>query len=169
MNPEIQLLVGCLVVSIALSYAWWVSLRVTCLKEEIFAIRDRLFDDALEQCRLADPAYVDARGRLNMLIRFAHMWNFPVFIAVLVSPSPGRKRIESEDAQFDAFIQTAIDEASTRYVMYMLTSTLTGRFVAIFAVTLMPWIAITSWLKRRVYRLIETQADIPEEDLRHFA
>lgn len=115
--------VGSFLVSSAFAYAWWASIRVTFLREELFAIRDRLWDVARERGRLTDAAHIQARRHLNAIIRTAGLYSVPT-LNVMVRRG---RNLPSEDrmATCDNVLGKAIDEAYgaswellTRYIFF---------------------------------------------------
>ena len=73
MNYEfIWILIGALVLSVSVSYGLWAKLRIVLLRQDLFVIRDRLWDRAGELSGFDDPAYRHARKHLNDAVRIEH-------------------------------------------------------------------------------------------------
>src|SRR6056297_2477608 len=53
-------------------YLAWRQLRVVFLRQDLFAIRDHLWDRAKKSDGFSDPAYREAREALNGVILYAH-------------------------------------------------------------------------------------------------
>ncbi|MEX2187489.1 MAG: hypothetical protein WD875_11870 [Pirellulales bacterium] len=71
----IFLSIGSFLVAISVAYSWWASSRAVFLREEIFGIRDRLWDVARAENAFDDEAYRHARHHLNSLIRTAGLYS----------------------------------------------------------------------------------------------
>ncbi|MBZ5694347.1 MAG: hypothetical protein LAN36_03195 [Acidobacteriia bacterium] len=53
--------------------AWWPAQRVDLFRQQMFALRDELFDFAMEgSIKFDDPAYSRLRDLMNGFIRYAH-------------------------------------------------------------------------------------------------
>ena len=154
-------IIGCLLLSLSLTYLWWVRLRVVMLREDLFVLRDNLFDQAVARDRLNDPGYVDARRKINSLIRFAHLWSWPVFFSVILRHRSSSTRVESDDPAFNELLEASLHSASTRFVQYLLRDTLTGRVFFVVGMIVFPWVMVRDWLNRRVDALLNSDVDVP--------
>src|SRR5208337_596404 len=83
MRPEIQVVVFSVLLSSALCYAWWVRFRVWMLRQDIFNIRDELWDSMRLSGELDDPSHREMRDALNALIRLAPLLSVLTILEVL--------------------------------------------------------------------------------------
>src|SRR5437762_8464353 len=70
-----QVLQTAVVVVVALLVFFWMiaTVRLDTLRQQLFALRDEMFDYALQQkLSFSDPAYVQLRDLMNGLIRYGH-------------------------------------------------------------------------------------------------
>ncbi|HVA46311.1 MAG TPA: hypothetical protein VNH11_08055 [Pirellulales bacterium] len=106
------------------AYAWWAKLKPLFLREDLFIIRNRLWDVALQGNAFSDPAYKQARAHLNALIRTAALFSLPS-IKAAAKATAGRScpsvRLKANDAALQAAIDAAYQESAeavVKYVMY---------------------------------------------------
>jgi len=85
MPPEIQLVLFSTLLSLAIAYAWWVRFRVWMLREDLFSIRDQLWDTMLEEGTLDDPEHRRVRDEINALIRIAPLFSVWTVIGIIIS------------------------------------------------------------------------------------
>ncbi len=120
------LIAGLATTSLALAYANWVRVRVIRLRQDLFEIRDDLFDAAAALCAFDDPAYREYRAGINAMIRFASVLSVPMIVFANTSKERTDDFMRSEDAE----LQEAIDHARSRLesllATYLIHSTLTG-------------------------------------------
>ena len=126
----VMLLGGSLLLSIALAYACWVNVRVICLQERLFVIRDALFDEAHMMGCLGDAAYQYYREAINSTIRLAPTFSMPTLVQMILR----RSTIEHEEAPpksdnsaFQESIDRAILSAEWEVLNYVVRHTITGR------------------------------------------
>jgi len=79
----IQLLLASSIFWVAICYWWWSLVRVTFLRQELFAIRNRLWDKAHALKAFNDPGYIAARTQLNACIKNAGIVSIEVIDAML--------------------------------------------------------------------------------------
>lgn len=79
MTPYILLGAGLVGLSFVITYAWWCRFRVWVLRQDLFEIRDRLWDEAMRCGFIDDPAHRDARDAINAMIRFCPRLSVPVW------------------------------------------------------------------------------------------
>lgn len=127
-------ILGTAITSLALSFAWWCKVRVVDLRQDLFDIRDEMWDRAHEIGALDDTAYRAAREHLNSLARHAHEFNIPVLAYLLASePDGGYPKYPKSDRQdVQEIVDSAIDASSTTLVHYLLRKTLAGRIGGLF-------------------------------------
>ena len=75
--------VGIVIISVASAYAWWTRIRVLKLRQDLFDIRDHLFDAAVACGAVEHPAHAEARQHLNHLARSAELISVPMVIFAL--------------------------------------------------------------------------------------
>jgi hypothetical protein len=121
------LTISTVVASVAIAYAWWIYVRVMWLREDLFNVRDALFDLAMERGRLKDPAYLLARGRVNAMIRMAGTFNLHtvVFLSTIV-PDRSADDMRSSDQVLQGAIDSAYHKVGKRLFKYITRQTLTG-------------------------------------------
>ena len=117
---------GILLVSVGLTYAWWTKVRVICLRQDIFDIRDELFDAALDLNGLGDPAYRQARERLNFAAKIADVFSLPLVTAVRSMNAPPQQEFCSSNRKLQEAINHAIASCSQRIVDYLYFETFCG-------------------------------------------
>lgn len=152
-------IIGCALFSASLSYAWWTRLRVLLLREDLFHLRDELFDAAIAHDRLDDPAHRDLRNRFNGLIRFAHLWDFAVVGTIITSRTKGRARVESEDPRFDDVVASFSNRGADRVACYLMYETLTGSFVRVLVTLFVSQQKLESWTQTRFRSMIDVRPD----------
>jgi hypothetical protein len=123
MTPEIQLVLFSSTLSLAIAYAWWVKFRVWILREDLFAIRDRLWGTMQELGQLDDPEHRRVRDEINALIRVAPLFSVWTVISIKLE---GVKLDFSERDSASCPIQKAREQVVRRLARYLLFQTLSG-------------------------------------------
>jgi len=119
MTDYIQLFLGVLLLTFVCSYAAWTKFRVVRLRQDLFGIRNRLWDRMRELGSFDDPAHLATRERINAMIRFAHLLNLPMMFFLMIKiPKPAVPAIPSSS---DPDTQIAIDEATDASVNCVLS------------------------------------------------
>lgn len=115
-----------LALSSGISYGFWVVLRVAKLRQDLFIIRDRLFDLAAGYNRLSDPAYLEFRASINGVIRGAGMLSISTVACTFVyaTKRDGPVRTDFEPLQNE--LDQANGEVSRRVISYILNETASG-------------------------------------------
>jgi len=131
MTELLLLGIGSLGISLVTVYLMWVQFRVVVFRQQIFAIRDELWDQARKLDALDDMAHRKARRLLNGLIRFAPMLNVATLMVLFIRSSGSKSASEQVMLQTDnAALKTAIDRslsaANVRSFDYILYYTLSG-------------------------------------------
>lgn len=109
----------------------WVALRawhdawVSWYRQELFELRDRLFDAALDSDRItfADPTYIAAREQMNHRIRYAHALRPSLILGALayISLHPTKARpLEVELGERSAIVCEVLNDASIRLAVFMI-------------------------------------------------
>jgi hypothetical protein len=112
----IWLFVGVSALVLTTFYMVWTKFRVLIVRQELFDVRDELWQQAHRNECLRDPAYLDARERINSLIRTAHKISLPVLAYAMAY---GSKNTESSPESQNDNMQAAIDKAveKTAYII----------------------------------------------------
>jgi len=130
-------------------YGPWQRLIVEYARQRLFGIRDSLFDLAADgRMSFDDPAYLEIRHRLNMMIRFCHRATWPrmmmLFVASrkhradivpmfqLVSDKSLRKLVKQKEIEavavilFSAFIRSPLLMILSPLILLLLVLALLG-------------------------------------------
>ena len=120
MQKDVVVILSCLTL-LALCYlALWKykDYRLDSFRQSIFAIRDELFDEALDGLIAFDhPAYIYLRGMMNNMIRFAHqlsLWQM-VFISIV---HWNRKDLLTADTKWDELTKDLSQEVRDKLKKY---------------------------------------------------
>jgi hypothetical protein len=129
MWPEIQLVFFVTLLSFVLTYAWWVRFRVWMLREDLFAIRDGLWDAMREQGTLDDPEHRRVRDEINNLIRIAPLFSVWTVISIAIETMLEKGNFDFLTQRCDSPIVQKAREAFIRRVSrYLLFEALSGLF-----------------------------------------
>lgn len=113
------------------SYLWWVKVREIRLRQDIFAIRDDLFDAAVKNGWLDDPAYRAFREFLNMVLALAHDVSVPLFVFFSQQPAVEEPFPKAQDPRLQRMIEQQTHQVASRLVRFVRYETLTGRLVEV--------------------------------------
>lgn len=126
----LSFIAGPLLISLAVSYAWWSKVRVIRIRQDIFDKRDELFDLAVELNGLDDPAYRFARDHLNALAATVESLSLPALFFVAAEmcgdDAPSTTRPRHADPRMDEKIVATMGWCSTRIMRYLLRETASG-------------------------------------------
>ena len=154
----VLIIVGMLAVSLALSYAWWCKVRVIRLRQDLFDMRDALFDAALEIGCLDDPAYRAVRRHFNAIAGTAGFITIPVFVFLLHRGVVKNQLLNSENSQMQKVIDSALESCANRVIVYLLKETFTGAIVLpIVRLARIGWI-VEDQVRTWVVRLLASDA-----------
>lgn len=120
---------GTMLVSLSLTYAWWVKIRVVCLQQDLFDLRDGLFDFAADHGCLDDEAYSEARNQLNAVISGAELLTIPIVAYMLKHGAGPRETKKSSNTALQQEIDGTLKECVARIYRYLMLETFTGLFV----------------------------------------
>lgn len=155
MNPGIQVILGTTLIAAGVGYAWWTRLRVWMLRQDLFAIRDALWDSMRAKGELDDPAHRECREGINAMIRLApylsliSVWRIlAIGIHARMSPMEADIPTEVEEARNRVFIRIA------RYLLYW---TLMGWVAVMILSTFRSLRLANAWLTRKVEALFDSQ------------
>ena len=126
--------------SISLMLIFWLafflyqSYRVDKLRQDLFKIRDQLFDDVLDgKIKFDDSAYIVSRQLVNGMIRFAHRLSIPSMLAFAVlmprNGSAFAKRSINEQlgdvsVESAAIFRSYLEQINARIVAHVVSSPL---------------------------------------------
>lgn len=83
MSAWIQLIGACLVCSALISYLWWLKFRVWIFRQDLFEIRDLMWDRAKAEGLLEHPDYQSVRDKINVVIRVAPLFQAASFYFII--------------------------------------------------------------------------------------
>jgi hypothetical protein len=99
------------ILSLIISHAIWCSVREIFVRQDLFAIRDDLWDVARERGGFEDPAYREARSHLNAVINCVHLVSVPLLLSPpMIAGTKGKKKAKLPRSS-DHVLQKAIDSA----------------------------------------------------------
>lgn len=156
--------VGVFLLSVAVSYAWWMKIRVLWLRQDIFDMRDRLFMESASLGLSQDVAAKSARDHLNTLARIASVISIPfVITAITKGIAEVRQLPESPNARMNSIIKGTMKEADARIARYLLRATMLG-----WAFVITSRLVFMTWLLREVYVWVTKwrESDAVEDALR---
>lgn len=147
MSPDVQLILGCLGLGLAIGYAWWVRVRADLLRLDLAAIRDRLDLTMAAKGTTEDRHYL----RLRQVIAF-FIENAPYLsIAVLLT---NRARVGvgvAEAGEIPQFgdempeeVSIALGDTVKRVLDFMALGCLSGWPILLG----LPWLILTGRLRR---------------------
>ncbi len=113
-----------LLLTLVISYIGWSKLRIRFLRQELYGVRERLWEQASEFHAFDDVGYRDVRDQLHVLIAIAHKINLPMIIytRLLIEDSSKEDSLlhtACVDSEMQAHCSQAMSEAGmivTRYV-----------------------------------------------------
>ena len=152
--------VGMMIVSCALSYAWWCKVRVVQLRQDLFDLRDALFDAASDIGALDDPAYRAARRHFNAIARTAEHITIPVLAFVLHRGVSRNEMLKSDNPRLQEEIDRALDSCADRLRAYLLKDTFTGRITLPMMRLVRIGTIVEDEAKRGLVRVLAS--DVPE-------
>lgn len=132
----LQIAAGAAIIGTAIGYAWWSSIRTTFFREDLFAIRDAMWDSARQLDCLEDPQYQYMRDVLNSCISAASFMSIPQMThSMLVSASP-RVAVKSSRHEVAEVVEQAEKQLVLRVTRYIiLDRPVSGLFFGTLAVT----------------------------------
>jgi len=117
----LQIALGGGIMGAALAYAWWSSIRVTFFRQDLFVIRDRMWDRAREAGALEDPKYQYMREVLNSCISAASFISLPQMVrARLVGQSEGQVMAYTARPDVELIVADAENAMVSRVTRYVL-------------------------------------------------
>ena len=122
----IAVVVGTTMLSAVLAYSWWCRIRVVALRQDIFDLRDGLFDVALAESIFDDPAYRFARQHLNQVANVADSITIPVLAFVLHRGVKEITQPKSDNDRMQQAIELAMRQCVERIMRFLWHQTFTG-------------------------------------------
>jgi|AGTN01.1.fsa_nt_gi hypothetical protein len=117
---DVQIVAASLFLSCFVLYGWWSSVRVIFLREDLFKIRDALWDAARELGAFDDPEYRWARRSLNSVIHLGDFVSVKMIDIAMRSATPTEGRAKSTRPEVSEAVDRALSEASTRIAVFIL-------------------------------------------------
>lgn len=114
---------GTFLISVAVVYTAWSHVRLIFFRQDLFQVRDRLWDKARELNAFSDPAYVEARQKINDCIAAANWINAP---AVLPPAESLPHYFTTENRDMRKAVQAAHRELTRRILRYVLLERASG-------------------------------------------
>lgn len=129
MKTEYQWLLGCLGLSFVVSYVVWMNVRVWLFRQDLFRIRNQVWDALLEKRLLKHRAHRDFRDGVNSLIRLAPMLNIFTFMRLLFDMESNDPIWKENDQDSIVEIIEARRILIDRLVRYLLFETISGLII----------------------------------------
>ena len=163
----IWLTFGVLLISFVTTHAWWSIVRVVRLRQDVFDIRDHLFDVAHETNTFSDPAYRDARHHLNSIARIAESINLYMLGYLLHANVEHRERPQSDNLVLRKAIDASLEACTERIKNYLLRETFTGLIAMPFTRTIRMTGLVEEQLQKWVRRWLTSSAPESLDRARH--
>lgn len=157
MTIPTRFLLGCFGLSLVISYLMWCRIRLWSYRQDLFAIRDELWDAMRAKGTLDLPEHRDLRDAINSLVRLAPYLSLPTIAYAIFH---GRKSLEpffaptSPNVEIIEFKLAAL----SRTVKFLLCDSLTGRAFMTVMRYYMLADSVMKWFNDRLMRLIESRA-----------
>lgn len=126
MNDTMKLIlfcVGFIGLSCTISYAWWAKMRVWMLRQDLFLIRDTLFDKARQKDFFTHEHYKNTREAINSMIQFAPHMSISTLLELVkleLSPIATTKHESLQDCNL------ALNQMANAIVDYVFCRTASG-------------------------------------------
>ncbi len=155
MRLDLQFLIGCFGISTVITYAWWTKIRVWALRQDLFQIRDRLWDQMRVRGELDDPAHREFREGINSLIRLAPFLSL-MTVARIVLDRDEFKPLLARNKDATA-IQQARHDVFYRVTRYLLVESISGLVLSSIAIVFGMAEALKTRLAQRIEWLIDSK------------
>jgi len=153
MNSSIQLILGCFLLSMVVTYGWWSYLRVWFLRQDLFTIRDELWDAMRAGGTLDLPAHRECRDSINAIIRVAPFLSpLTVFRLFTIEVHHTEPDIRSMPAE----VVRARNLVVLRVTRYLLCESLTGLRISLFLLTYMSRRVVRDWVNGIVQSIFDS-------------
>lgn len=126
---------GTLMISLALSYAWWIRVRIINFRQDVFDVRDDLFVRAMELHAFEDSAYRATRDHLNKVAASADHATISVIAYLMHKGLTGslKDRTRTSNEALQVAIDDAIEATATRLAHLLVYETATGWLVMVMS------------------------------------
>jgi hypothetical protein len=158
MNAYFWLILGCLGLSATVTYAWWSNLRVWFLRQDLFTIRDELWDAMRARGMLDSSAHRECRESINAIIRLAQFLSLSTVFRLFTIEVDRR---ESSPDSMPPEVLEARKRVFRRICRYLLFESLTGWFFVLWTISSTSFQSTKDWIKLIVQKIFdsgETQA-----------
>ena len=142
MSAEILLILGCVSLSSFVAYAWWSALRVWFLRQDLFAIRDELWDTMRARGTLDLSAHRECRQSINAMIRVAPFLS-PLTVFRLFTVEV--RHVEPDPATMPDEVLRARERVFRRVTRYLLFESATGLLITAHVVSTMSMRVAKDW------------------------
>lgn len=159
MNPDWRIVLGTASLSAIVSYVWWSRFRVWALRQDLFAIRDELWDRMRASGRLDDPGHRRFRHALNAMIRLAPDLTLLTVWRMVVSRSEILERsVEvGQGIPLAKEVRHAREQAAARVVNYLLFQSISGLTLVAVARGFRFLSQNVDWLSRKIQALFDSR------------
>lgn len=140
----VYIILGSALMSLSVSYAWWLHVRIIDLRQDIYDKRDALFDIATELGALDDPAYRQARRHLNHIARTVEFVSFDILVYIGKN-APSVSNLETDNERLRQAIDETMGWCAKRIVNSLLYETFSG------------WILIARFRLRGIVTALESR------------
>lgn len=118
---SITLAVASFAFSAFVTYALWAWVRVLFIRQELFTVRDGLWDRARELGGFEDPAYRQAREHLNAAIKVVPSFSVRLLNYMTKNGPQGTiVRLKSDNPELQAAIDKAYNDCGRWFAKYIL-------------------------------------------------
>ncbi len=156
----VALIAGTCLLAAILTHAWWRRVRVVNLRQDIFDVRDRLFDSAAELNGFDDLGYRTARDHLNAVASIAQHLTVAMVVYVLSCGVEPRERPRAATPMLEKAIDEAYRACSMLVFNLLFRKTLTGVVTRLLVYSL----NLQASIEKRIAESIEqvVRSDVPE-------
>lgn len=154
MNPGLRFVLACSGISLVVTYFWWVKVRVWMFRQDLFRIRDELWDSMVSEGMADDPDYRSFREAINAVIRLAPVLSIVTVLGVVLERDEFRVAIPDHPRL--APLVKARNMVFYRVTRYLLLETLSGLSILALLVAFGLGRSFFRAISRRVEWLIDT-------------
>jgi len=132
MNPQIKIILSSFFLGLFVAYIIWLRWRVWILRQDLFEIRDQLWDKMRQEGKLGDSEHRIVRQTINGVIRVAPILSIITLVIALLSGLHGDSpNIHNSSAK------NALNKVIVRLARYIMFETITGLLLMAFALIFM--------------------------------
>ncbi len=158
MKPEFAFILACIGLSLTLTYIWWMRLRVWMFREELFAIRNELWDAMLAKNDLENPAHREFRAGANALIRLAPMLSIFTVLRLVLNEDDTRNLLPRQQAVVIEEIEKSRHKLVLRVVRFILFESLSGLLIVLALAVFGLAFAFKRTLEKRIQALLDSHS-----------